>query len=57
MTVRCLPKGADGLVREHRSVSGKSVLNVTDAPVEASNSTLSFFMEDWTGGQGKKAQR
>ena len=52
-----LAKGADGLVREHRSVSGKSVLNVTDAPVEASNSTLSFFMEDWTGGRGKKAPR
>ena len=53
---RSLPEGVDGPVWENRSVSDKSVLNVTDAPIEvptAPKSKLSFLMEGW--GRGLKS--
>lgn len=53
---RSLPEGGDGALWEFRSVSDKSVLNDTDAPIEvptAPKSKLSFLMEGW--GQGLKS--
>lgn len=55
---RSLPEGGVGPLWEYRSVSDKSVLNDTDAPIEVSTapkSKLPFLMKGW--GQGLKSLR